>query len=748
MALPHLTDEQTRNWTREQKDRWWLENVFRGNMPQLTIRAALTGFLLGGVLSATNLYIGAKTGWTLGVGVTSVILSFVIFRALAKSQISKDMTILENNAVQSIATAAGYMTGPLISALMAYMFVTNTVMEWHKMLIWNVVASLLGVLVAFPMKRRFINDEQQPFPEGRACAVVLDSLYPDAPKGGTNNMVDGTPVATKSAAGADGVDAGLFKAKALAVAAAIGAGLQLLVAGGYMAILQITVLGVSKTKETIWKIPDHLDAWYYDLAAKSGLWTPALAGVKLKDLGVSLAFDLSMIGAGGLMGMRIATSVMIGMVVNFLVLAPLMISAGEIVPRNFDKIVQADGTYDVAQGIFGRAHLINTWCLWWGVSMMVTASMVGLFAKPKVLLSAFAGLFGRKEKKDDCLKDIELPVKWSVIGIPIVSAVIIWLNWEWFGVDPLLGALSIPLIIVLTLIAANATALTSTTPTGSLSKITQFTFGAIQPTNPGTNLMTAGVTTEVASNASNLLMDIKPGYMLGAKPRQQAIGHCIGIVAGALASTPLFYILFLTNRAEETSVKDHVTTAWPVPGAIQWAAISDVIKGMGESGVELVKTGADGIAKLWGVLPVSAAWAMLAGAIVALVFEVLRNATKGKFPLSAVGIGLGAVLPPESTVMMFTGACIFSFFENKYHKAVGSFGWKLWVDSKEAVCAGLIAGWALLGVGDGIIAAFGDKIGIYEDEAAMQKAQQKKDAQKQAAALTPAELDAERALRS
>ncbi len=749
MALPHLTDEQTRNWTREQKDRWWLENVFRGNMPQLTIRSALTGFLLGGVLSATNLYIGAKTGWTLGVGVTSVILSFVIFRALARAQVSKDMTILENNAVQSIATAAGYMTGPLISALMAYMFVTNTVMEWHKMLIWNVVASLLGVLVAFPMKRRFINDEQQPFPEGRACAVVLDSLYPDAPKGGTLHMKDGSPVANAAGADAAGVDAGVFKAKALAVAAAIGAGLQLLVAGGYMAILQIKLLGLSKTKETIWKIPDHLDAWYYDLAAKSSLWTPALAGVKLKDLGVSLAFDLSMIGAGGLMGMRIASSVMIGMVVNFLVVAPLMISAGEIVPKNFAKIAQPDGSYSMAEAVFGRAHLINTWCLWWGVSMMVTASMVGLFAKPKVLLGAFGGLFGRKEKKEDCLKDIELPIKWSVIGIPIVSAVIIWLNWEWFGVDPLLGALSIPLIIVLTLIAANATALTSTTPTGSLSKITQFTFGAIQPTNPGTNLMTAGVTTEVASNASNLLMDIKPGYMLGAKPRQQAIGHCIGIVAGALASTPLFYILFLANRSEETAVKDHVTNAWPVPGAIQWAAISDVIQGMGASGAALVQTGADGIAKLWGVLPVSAAWAMLVGAFVALVFEVLRNTTKGRFPLSAVGIGLGAVLPPESTVMMFTGACLFSFFENKYHKAIGSFGWKLWVDSKEAVCAGLIAGWALLGVGDGIIAAFGEKIGIYEDEAAMQKALEKEGAAKsQAAALTPAELDAERALRS
>jgi len=194
MAIEHLSDEQVRTWTREQKDRWWLENVYRGNMAQLTLRAALTGFFLGGILSATNLYIGAKTGWTLGVGVTSVILSFVMFRAMSRLQVAKDLTILENNAVQSIATAAGYMTGPLISALMAYMFITNKPMQWHQMLLWNVLASILGVLVAFPMKRRFINDEQQPFPEGRAAAVVLDSLYPHAPRGGTLHMLNDMPI--------------------------------------------------------------------------------------------------------------------------------------------------------------------------------------------------------------------------------------------------------------------------------------------------------------------------------------------------------------------------------------------------------------------------------------------------------------------------------------------------------------------------------------------------------------------------
>jgi uncharacterized oligopeptide transporter (OPT) family protein len=267
-------------------------------------------------------------------------------------------------------------------------------------------------------------------------------------------------------------------------------------------------------------------------------------------------------------------------------------------------------------------------------------------------------------------------------------------------------------------------------------------YGALDPKHAPTNLMTGVMCVEVASTASNLLMDIKPGYMLGAKPRQQAIGHCIGIVAGALASTPLFFLLFMANKTEETTIKDHVTSDWAVPGAIQWAAISDVIAGMGQSTGELVKTGADGIAKLWGVLPVSAAWAMLFGAVIAIVFEVLRTSTKGKFPLSAVGIGLGIVLPPESTVMMFTGACLFAFFENKYHKAIGSFGWKLWVDSKEAVCAGLIAGWALLGVGDGIIAAFGN----YHDTTEEAEKAAAADAQKQAAALTPAELDAERAL--
>ena len=61
--------------------------------------------VLGGVLSLTNLYVGIRTGWTLGVGITSVILSFALFKVLLQLGLGREMTILENNAMQSIATA-------------------------------------------------------------------------------------------------------------------------------------------------------------------------------------------------------------------------------------------------------------------------------------------------------------------------------------------------------------------------------------------------------------------------------------------------------------------------------------------------------------------------------------------------------------------------------------------------------------------------------------------------------------------
>ena len=131
VAIQELNQEEIRTWSLEQKDQWWLKNIYRGNMPQLTLRAALTGFILGGILSLTNIYVGARTGSTMGVGITSVVLAFALFKVLSRLNLAGEFTILENNAMQSIATAAGYMTSPMISSMAAYMMVTGFVVTSH-----------------------------------------------------------------------------------------------------------------------------------------------------------------------------------------------------------------------------------------------------------------------------------------------------------------------------------------------------------------------------------------------------------------------------------------------------------------------------------------------------------------------------------------------------------------------------------------------------------------------------------------
>ncbi|QOJ00271.1 MAG: OPT/YSL family transporter [Phycisphaeraceae bacterium] len=663
MAIKQLTDEQVRTWSREQKDRWWLENVFRGSMPQLTLRSALTGFFLGGMLSATNLYVGAKSGWSLGVGITSVVLAFALYRIFARLG-ARDMTILENNCSQSIATAAGYMTGPLISGMAAYMWVQNEPMLWWQMFWFNVVLSFLGVLVAFPMKRRFINDEQQPFPEGRACGVVLDTMY------------------------SSDANVGVFKAKALGFFAVVAAFIEFLAGEGYQKFVQVKMLG----RDAYYFLSHYLDQWVYDLAAKGWWATPKIAGVDMRQLDVRLGLDLALFGAGGLMGVRAGLSMLLGMVLNFCIIVPWMITIGELAPRS--------GSVEAGNAVFGRAYILNHWALWWGIAIMVTASMVALFAKPKVIISAFTGLFKKKDAGKDVLRHIELPIWISFVGVPIVGAVGVWMAHDWFGVPWIFGATAIPLIIVLTLIAANSTALTGITPTGALSKIPQFGFGALDPKHPPTNLMTGVMCVEVAANASNLLMDIKPGYMLGGKPRHQAIGHCIGIVAGALAATPLFYLLFLgrydpaiaaINPKHVEEIMTAPENGFGFPSALQWKGVSDLVTSVFDADSK------------GALIPMSAVYSMIIAAVVGLVMEIVRIRSKGAFPLSPLAIGLGVVVPASSTFAMAGGACFFWLMNRLYGKKEGTFAKRLWVDTYEPICGGIIAGAALTGIGNAIM---------------------------------------------
>jgi uncharacterized oligopeptide transporter (OPT) family protein len=652
MAITQLSEEQVRTWSRAQKDEWWFKNVFRGDMPQLTIRSAMTGALLGAVLAATALYIGAKTGITIGVGLTSVILAFALYRAMNRAGIASDFTILENNCTQSIATAAGYMVSPMISSLAAYMLVTGQIIPWWHMVVWMCVVSIIGVLLAFPMKRRFINEEQLPFPEGRASGVVLDALYTGAAK------------------------AGMYKARLLGFTALAAGVYQFTISDGWMRILQFKILQLDQwagLKEP-WTFHDRLDSYYYAAAAKANLYIPTILGTDIRQLGLRLTLDVAMLGIGGLIGIVVATSCLLGSFINFVILAPIMIQAGDIAAR-----VGPDG----ALVPISRAEIVNQWALWWGVTMMVVGSMVSLFGRPDI----FKGLLKRRKQApgSDVLRHIELPLWISAIGVPLFSVLGAWVTHEFFGVPWLLAFISLPLIFVLAVICTNSMALTSWAPTGSLSKITQFTMGAIDRTNPASNLIPAGMTGEIAANSANLLSDIKPGYMLGGKPRQQAIGHVIGIFAGAIACVPLFFLLFLPLDANGVrSTAAMVSDQFAFPAALQWKGVAELI------------------AKGLTALPYSAVVSMVVAAVAAAAIEIARIITKGRFPLSAVSIGLGVVLPPEATFAMFVGAMVFWMMGRRY-KTKGTRGHEFWVEGLEPICAGLISGAALMGIGNAIV---------------------------------------------
>ena len=618
MAIKQLSEEEVRTWSLEEKDKWWLENVYRGDMRQLTLRSAITGALLGSILSVTNLYIGIKTGWTLGVGITSVILSYATFKLLSKINLGNEMTVLENNAMQSIATSAGYMTAPLVASLPAYMMVTGQIIPMWQAYVWMVVLGLMGMLYAFPLKKRYINDEQLPFPEGYAAGVVLDNLHES-----------------------DGKE-GLLKAKILGFGAIAAAVIELLRSKLVMAKMGLKFL----------TLPAHWDHLIYKFA------TPKIGGISLKELTIGLDSSIVMMGTGMLMSIKATTSMLLGACINYFIIAPVLINKGIIVGTGFKNITM--------------------WALWGGASMMTTSSIFSFLISGNTL-SSITEFFKRKDEKknkkhhSDILASIELPRMVSYIGILILGIFVMIMGKSFFGIDYWLSAVAVPLVFIFSIMAVKSTGVTAITPGGVLGKMTQVTYAVLAPGNMGTNLITAGITSEACLSASNLLMDIKPAYMLGGKPRHQAMGHAIGIVCGGLVAVPVFYMMF------QGDISLFTTEKFPMPGATVWKAVAEVLsKGL-------------------GALHPTAQVAVLVGAVMGIVFEFFNHRTRGKFPLSPVAFGIAFVLPFNISLEFFIGSLIF-WLMGKKPEEKRSFRFQTIFENKESIGAGIIAGGSIVGI--------------------------------------------------
>jgi len=272
-SQPLLSLDELSQLPVNEREAYWYRHYYQGDqVPQLTFRAILIGSILGCVMSMSNLYIGLKTGWALGVGITACILSYSIGKIF-----NLKMSVLEGNCMQSTASSAGYSTGgTMVSAVAAYLMLTGHHMEWPTLVMWTFFLAMLGVFLAIPMKRQMIDIDQLRFPSGIAAAETLKSLH------------------------SEGEDA---RQKAQALAAA----------GGISAVWKIVVefLGARGINTVLCP---NLNYFGHPLSK----WT------------VGLDLSIVLVAAGCIVGWKMCWSMLFGSTLNYLILAPQMVKLGAI----------------------------------------------------------------------------------------------------------------------------------------------------------------------------------------------------------------------------------------------------------------------------------------------------------------------------------------------------------------------------------------------------------------------------------
>lgn len=608
----------------DDRESYWRTHVYRGNVQQLTVRGVIMGMLLGGVLSVSNLYVGLKIGWGFGVTITAGILAFAIFRALEKVLPGGHFTDLENNAMQSTASAAGAMSSAgLVSAVPALLLLNGQSIPSLWLAAWVGAISLLGVVVAIPLKRQMINIDQLPFPSGIAAAETIRSLHGEG-------------------------DEAVKKARILGYAALLGA---------FVAYFKDAHTVITTKLSGAVHLGMGLKPKLLALALPEAIHVPgSFRGVVWEKLTTQFNVSLLLYAAGAIIGMRTGISVLVGAVLNWWILAPWLIA----------NKIEASGKV-----IEGGFRGVVAWSTWPGTSMMVIATLVAVAFQWKSLARGFAGITdifrpGAAAKMDAEEAAIEVPGSWFLWGFGVAAILCVWLQWQLFGIHPALGVMSVLLAAVLSMVATRVSGETDIAPLGAMGKVTQFCYAAISPGSAVTNLMAANVTAGAASHTSDLLTDLKSGYLLGAKPRQQFLAQLFGVAIGTLVCVPVYNIL-----VPNASV---LGDKFAAPAAMVWKATAEVL--------------AKGLSTLPPTAMMAAAIA-IAFTVIWTLLEQLVPAWR-RIPLSPTGVGLAFILPFSDSFAIFFGALVAWAFTAKYRELSDRY--------LVTISSGIIAGESIMAV--------------------------------------------------
>ncbi|MFK3974295.1 OPT family oligopeptide transporter [Pseudomonas sp. NPDC087358] len=146
---------------------------------ELSLRAVLTGALLGILLTPSNVYAGLKIGWSFNMSIIALLVGFAVWQSLARRNRNlPPWTLHESNINQTVASAAAsIISGGLVAPIPAYTLLTGQQLDPLPMMAWVFSVSFLGIWIAWYLRPALLNDHALKFPEGMATLETLQHIY-------------------------------------------------------------------------------------------------------------------------------------------------------------------------------------------------------------------------------------------------------------------------------------------------------------------------------------------------------------------------------------------------------------------------------------------------------------------------------------------------------------------------------------------------------------------------------------------
>ncbi len=281
----------------------------------LTLRALISGILIGAVLTPCNVYSGLKIGWSFNVSIIGLLLVAGFWGLLSRFHLARSLDAGEGNIAQTTASSsANIISGGLVAPIPALAMMSGHNLPAVQLIPWVFAVSFLGIWVAWYLRASLIFRSGLPFPTGRATAETLIEIF------------------------AKGHEAAL-KLRVLLSATVIAGGLKWLDTGLF---------------------PLPRPSFGFILPASGKL--SGYAGISAKNLTFTFDPSLMLAGFGAIIGFRAGVSLLLGAVIAWGVLGPIGVNQGFV----------AAGDADLDASWF--ADMIE-WLLWPGVALMVGSAL-------------------------------------------------------------------------------------------------------------------------------------------------------------------------------------------------------------------------------------------------------------------------------------------------------------------------------------------------------------------------------------